>query len=172
MTETALKQARLSVSELRPLNVQLLVELCAKAREAVLQVEGKDIVLLLGMTGAGKSLTIHYQSGSQLLRLPEMGHIVPIELPAAIGATMLQQVKPSQSATSEIGYLTAVPRDITTVGGIQRLLLSDTPGFRQTRVARIITIYVGIQLAGQFFWSRAGSIESALPGFLLSPTII
>ena len=40
-----------------------------KVEEAALQLKDKDILLLLGTTGAGKSTTVHYLCGSEMIKV-------------------------------------------------------------------------------------------------------
>lgn len=47
----------------RPLNISEMKVLIDKAGEAAERIKGKEVILLLGGTGAGKSTTIYFLTG-------------------------------------------------------------------------------------------------------------
>lgn len=71
-TEDALKS-------IRKLNFFEVVTLIKKAEEEGKVIKGKNIILFIGPTGAGKSTTIHALSGStmELVKLNGYNHIGP-----------------------------------------------------------------------------------------------
>ena len=64
------------------INLPLLKRLAMKASENVQLVEEKDIILLLGITGSGKSTFIHFMAGSIMGYCVEDGirYIGPVEV--------------------------------------------------------------------------------------------
>jgi flagellar biosynthesis GTPase FlhF len=52
--------------KIKPLNVREIQSLVAKAKEAARVISNKDIVLLIGETGSGKSTTIQFLAGSKM----------------------------------------------------------------------------------------------------------
>lgn len=49
-----------------PLDIPKLLRLCIKAKEVSRSVEGKDIILVLGKKGVGKSTFVQFLGGSEL----------------------------------------------------------------------------------------------------------
>ena len=66
-----------AMKNIRTFDIAGMLELFNKTTEASKQVAGKDICLLLGRTGAGKSTTIHFLAGSQMVQDPNTNHIQP-----------------------------------------------------------------------------------------------
>ena len=64
------------------INIPLLKRLVEKAEENAKLVTGKDVVLLLGTTGSGKSTFIHFMGGSEMGLLKEDGidYIGPVKV--------------------------------------------------------------------------------------------
>ena len=54
------------LTELRPVDMQVLMALIGRIEVASRAIKGKDVILLLGYTGSGKSTLIHYLAGSKL----------------------------------------------------------------------------------------------------------
>lgn len=54
---------------IRPMNLSDVHELLVKAEEVADSIQGKDIVLLLGKTGAGKSTTSHFLAGKKMVQV-------------------------------------------------------------------------------------------------------
>jgi hypothetical protein len=130
------------LSEIQTLDISELLWLNSLNDSASEQIEGKEIALLLGGTGAGKSTTTHYLAGSKMeeVRLGGEGggvnvgkrrHIQPV--PSSIKNPMLFRVKSgANAAASETRYITALELDPTHIG-LRRttpaIILCDTPGF-------------------------------------------
>ena len=60
-------------------DVEGMLEVFGNTIEAGKQVVGKDICLLLGRTGAGKS-TIHFLAGSEMVQDPNSRHTSPVNV--------------------------------------------------------------------------------------------
>ncbi|CAF4640605.1 unnamed protein product [Rotaria socialis] len=126
---TKLKELFLNLS---PLNMQELFRLVKKVDETTHLIEGKDIILFLGETGAGKSTAIHFFAGSTMTRVKVNGlnHISPTN----IQNPELQRVVTSPFARSETRYITSVEVNYRSVGASTNgsIILCDTPGFEDT----------------------------------------
>ena len=120
------------------------LRLIEKADKATGLIKDKEILLLLGNTGVGKSTTTHFLAGSTLRKVTALNKISHIE-PEIIRNPDLQKVKTSADARSKTRYITPVridfERDIPTAtyalkrkGGI---ILCDTPGFFETLGAEV-----------------------------------
>ncbi len=114
-----------------PFDIATMVLLIRKAEEAVAKIAGKNIILLLGATGVGKSTTIHFLAGSKMAKQKMHGldHIGPLE----ITNEALAKVKTDPRACSTTRYITAVPVSYTDpLRKQQQIVLCDTPGFEDT----------------------------------------
>ena len=120
------------LKRLRPLDIHELFRLIGYGENAATLIEGQDVILFLGGTGAGKSTTIHYLAGSEMqtTQVNGMDHIGPKK----IRTNRLEKVRTSSSSKSETRYITSVPVDLTELGSINRgqVILCDTPGFGDT----------------------------------------
>jgi len=109
-----------------------ILELIEKTNEASTSIENQDILLLLGKTGAGKSTTIHYLTGSEFEKRTENGitHYTPVKC-----SPSLQKVATAFHAKSETRYVTAIPVNFKEVGVNKKggIVICDTPGFDDTR---------------------------------------
>ena len=63
-----IKYLRVILSEIRPVNFREIQRLMNKARSATQQIKDLDIVLLIGETGSGKSTTIQFLSGCNMIQ--------------------------------------------------------------------------------------------------------
>ena len=63
-----------ALHHVRPLDVQATVRLIRQADQATNSIDGKDVILLLGATGAGKSTAIHFLAGSRLEKMKVKGN--------------------------------------------------------------------------------------------------
>jgi septin family protein len=114
------------LSKIRPFNFQeffKLVELCDKHSN---DVKGKDIILLLGTTGAGKSTTIQYLFGANMVN--KKGHIqadpMPIKLKTFIASAAMK---------SETRYINPIEFEVNIKGKNIKIMMVDTPGFGDTQ---------------------------------------
>jgi hypothetical protein len=114
-------------------DVQELVYLVSKTAEAAETIAHKDIILLLGNTGAGKSTTIHLLAGSQMEKDEGSEHIRPGE----VRNPSLRSVKVLNCGESVTRYITAVPITFEIDNEEKSLILCDTPGFQDTMGAEV-----------------------------------
>jgi GTP-binding protein EngB required for normal cell division len=107
---------------IQPLNVQLMISLIQDFDTAAQMIAGKDIILILGETGAGKSTTIHFLAGSEMEEVVINGfdHIQPIRTQANVSA--LKVGASTQSVT----------KSITAIEFTNCMIVCDTPGFGET----------------------------------------
>jgi energy-coupling factor transporter ATP-binding protein EcfA2 len=107
---------------IQPLNTELMMSYIQSFEHAAEMIAGKDIVLMLGETGAGKSTTIHFLAGSEMKEdfVDGFDHIHPTR-----AAPNVSQIKVGCSTQSVTKHLTAVefPNGV---------FLCDTPGFGDT----------------------------------------
>ncbi|CAF1204521.1 unnamed protein product [Adineta steineri] len=127
------------LSQIRPLDVHEIEQLVNKAKNAAKLIAGKDIILLIGETGTGKSTTIQFLSGSKMKKTKvevESGrfleHITidgPIKNPGLINVTNSAL---SKSETRYIAPVTIPLRDIYGAYEYGEIILCDAPGFGDT----------------------------------------
>ena len=139
---------------IRPLDVELVVDLVQKAEVTTQSVVGKDIILLLGGTGVGKSTTVQFLSGCKMERsgLKHIGPAWPLVLtsgkphpPATREA--LRDVVSKDVMESVTKAIVAVPVQYRSIGIEQdgEFVLVDTPGFGDTAGAEVdISNSIGI----------------------------
>lgn len=120
------------LKEIQPLDMELMLGLIAKTKEAAKRIESQDIILLLGGTGAGKSTTIHWLGGSTMKKtfVGGLKHIAPVEV---LGSE-LESVTTSPFTRSETRSINAVKVDLDKMGlaSSGEVVLCDTPGFGDT----------------------------------------
>ncbi|CAF3762063.1 unnamed protein product, partial [Rotaria sp. Silwood1] len=112
--------------------MQELGRLVDKVDDAAKLIKEKDIILLIGGTGTGKSTTIHFLGGSKMIetRVNGMNHIAPTE----IKNTDLKKIATAPSATSITRYINPVTVNLKDIGerGDTSIILCDSPGFEDT----------------------------------------
>ncbi|EAR87661.2 helicase carboxy-terminal domain protein (macronuclear) [Tetrahymena thermophila SB210] len=122
------------LKKIRPLNVNEMNRLINEANKASNIMKGQDIILFLGNTGAGKSTTVHFLSGSRMVKLKSefIDYIGPD--PNKILNKSLQKVKIGVQAQSETRYITPVQVHYQDVQMNQKghFILCDVPGFGDT----------------------------------------
>jgi hypothetical protein len=124
---------RYTVNTHDALSTQVLF-LVQKTEEAGAAIEGKDVVLLLGRTGAGKSTLMHYLAGSRMQYEREgSDHVIP----ASLGCEALRSVCVGGTAESETRYISVVPVQAGRMLTRKELFLCDTPGFDDTMGAEV-----------------------------------
>ncbi|KAL4441129.1 hypothetical protein ABPG74_002079 [Tetrahymena malaccensis] len=125
------------IKKIRILNINEIKRLIEEGEKAAKMIEGQEIILLLGGTGAGKSTTIHFLAGSQMgyqeIEL-EKGTLLKYIAPIKIKNQALQKIKVGYPAISETRFITPViinykDLDMTKGGSI---ILCDSPGFDDT----------------------------------------
>ncbi|CAF4036388.1 unnamed protein product, partial [Rotaria sp. Silwood2] len=128
----ALIDLRKLLKEVRPLDTQELIRLVAKANDAAKLIKGKEIILLLAGTGAGKSTTIHFLGGSTMAEtiVQRMYYIAPI----TIKNPDLQKITTTPFVKSGTRYISPVTINFKDIGGSSSdsVILCNTPGFEDT----------------------------------------
>ncbi|CAF0944002.1 unnamed protein product [Brachionus calyciflorus] len=123
------KELQKLLKMLRPFNFEELFCLMEKTKQSEAKIKDKEVVLLIGRTGSGKSTTLHCLSGSKFRKIESKDHYEPYDFPI----DLLEQVKTSTSANSETRYI--LPIEIDLRNSINRegsIFLCDTPGFNDT----------------------------------------
>ncbi|CAF4857658.1 unnamed protein product, partial [Rotaria sp. Silwood1] len=125
--------------KIRPLNVQDIQRLVSKAKKAAELIRDKDIILLVGETGSGKSTTIHFLAGSEMKEVQVeiepgkfLDHITPIR---PVKNPELNNVTSSPFHKSETRYITPVTIQLKDILGSHEtdvITLCDAPGFSDT----------------------------------------
>jgi len=123
-------------SLLIPFDVHELGLLLAEQEGCIKQLNGEEVVMLIGFTGCGKSTTIHWLAGSTMEKWTESNgkpHVGPTHVinPAA------QDVLSSSTSKSITRFLKAVPVNAKALGGVsdKTLVLVDAPGLMDSRNA-------------------------------------
>ncbi|KAL4489804.1 hypothetical protein ABPG72_022444 [Tetrahymena utriculariae] len=125
------------LKKIRPLNINEMKRLINEADIAAKLIEGQEIILLLGGTGAGKSTTIHFLAGSEMgieqIQL-QQGSMLQYIAPLKIKNRTLQKIKVGFSAISETRFITPVNINFKDLKMTQNgsIILCDSPGFGDT----------------------------------------
>ncbi len=131
------EQAEALLKEIRPFDIQELVKLVGKAKEAAISIKNQNIILLLGRTGSGKSTTTHFLCGSTMEKTVVKGleHIQA----AKTNNEVLKEVKTSPEKKSETRYIKAIPVSFESIGYDREggIVICDTPGFEDTQGAEV-----------------------------------
>ena len=124
-----LQSMRKLIKQLRPVDFSEIEFLVNKAKEAGVKIDGKEIILLLGATGAGKSTTILYLAGQKLAKTNN--HVGPV---GNLKYPDLKQVISSNSAASETRYVhpVVIPLADLIPGETGFIIYCDAPGFEDT----------------------------------------
>ena len=109
-----------------PLDVALLLDSVRGSIVASHLIKGKDIILLLGSTGVGKSTLMHFLAGSRM-RVTTVGGIPHVEPEKVMSG--LEDVKYSCSSRSETTGIHAVTMNVNG----ETYSVCDTAGFDDTR---------------------------------------
>jgi len=117
-----------------PININLLKFLVSKTEEAAEKIRDKDIILLLGQTGSGKSTITLFLSGIQLIK-NERGALDPID--KNYSNKELHKVNPSEKMRSETRFLTAIENRKTLLNNqdfpTDFYIVCDSPGLEENR---------------------------------------
>ena len=125
-----------AMKQVRAFDIEETISLFNKTMEASENVKGKDICLLLGKTGAGKSTTIHFLAGSEMVCDANTGHIEPRK--GGIKNHHLKNVKTEWTVTESVTrYIAGVPIKLSDFGvqvgyrssSKKLVTLCDAPGF-------------------------------------------
>ncbi len=118
--------------EIQPLDMDLMLNLIKQTDSAAQQIKDKNVILLLGVTGSGKSTTIHFLAGSEMerVRVDGLKHIRP----KSILNPKLQSFVTSPFPRSETKSINAIEIEYlgTESSPVESLILCDTPGFGDT----------------------------------------
>jgi energy-coupling factor transporter ATP-binding protein EcfA2 len=131
-----LNQVSTALKSMRALDLSLTLHLVHKAHAAAELVRGKDVIALLGPTGAGKSTTIHFLAGTQLVSYELYGlmHIGPE--PRQPILPQLRNITCSPLMKSETRFVHALTLPCSTeLDPSGTITLCDTPGFGDTEGA-------------------------------------
>ena len=111
---------------LRPFNIQEALRLAELTQGTEYTIANQSVILLLGVTGAGKSTTAHFLAGSEMQKqkVKDLTHIAPINSTS----NTLHKVTVSAEARSETKHITAIP--VNHKG--KTFYICDTPGFEDT----------------------------------------
>ncbi|CAF3045236.1 unnamed protein product [Rotaria sp. Silwood2] len=127
------------LTKMRPLNVQEIQRLVDKAKVAGKLIHGKEIILLIGETGTGKSTTIQFLAGSKMKKTKvevEPGRFLEhITADGLITNSGLENVISSARNKSETRYITPVTIQLKDIFGsyeFGEIILCDAPGFGDT----------------------------------------
>ena len=121
---------------IRPLDLESTFRLIEETDKSAAIIEGQDIILLLGKTGAGKSTTAHYLAGSEMKK-GKLGIEVEGSQAKVEG---LERVKIGLSANSETKFLSPIKLELKKLIRTTRLntiYLCDSPGFDDTAGAEV-----------------------------------
>ena len=116
------------LKSIRKFNVDLFTNRYKKHRMNLnnIKKDDKDIILLLGSSGAGKSTTIHYLKGSKMEKDPDNeGHIRAVNVTDPELCEIDTSFKPTESVTR---YITPV----SLIYDSNTYYLCDAPGFSDT----------------------------------------
>ncbi|CAF1671128.1 unnamed protein product [Adineta ricciae] len=132
------------LSRIRPLDVPEIERLVKKAKDAAKFIAGKEIILLIGETGTGKSTTIQFLSGAKMKKTKvevEPGRFSEhITIDGPIKNHDLINVTNSALSKSETRYIAPVSiplRDICGSHESGEIILCDAPGFGDTAGAEV-----------------------------------
>ena len=127
------------LKKIRPLNVQEIQRLVAKTEQAAKLIRDKEIILLVGATGSGKSTTVQFLAGSKMEKT--LVKVAPGELLEHIMAVGpirnrgLSSVTSSPQMKSETRCITPVTVQLKDIFGRHEageITLCDAPGFGDT----------------------------------------
>lgn len=116
------------LSNLRYLDVQLIKSFIYKSNTSLNKIQAKNLYVLMGPTGAGKSTSLHYLAGAKFILNKEY-QLVPVE----IKQPDLEEVIISSSINSETKTVIPIFIDFEQ----DTVIVCDTPGFGDTNGAEI-----------------------------------
>ena len=131
--ESALTGLKQILQRINPLNMHELFRLVREIDDTAHMIRGKDVILFLGETGVGKSTTIHFLSGSQLVQTVVQGlnHLEPRKIKNTEARKILTSPC-AQSVNRCVASVTIDPKDVE-IFNRESIVLCDTPGFEDTR---------------------------------------
>ncbi|CAF4906712.1 unnamed protein product [Rotaria sp. Silwood1] len=127
------------LEKIRPLNVGEIQRLVLKAKKAADSIRNKDIILLVGVTGSGKSTTIQFLSGATMKEVRvETSPGKYLEHITAVGPMQnpeLNYITSSPLQKSETRYIAPVTVQLKGLLGAHEsgeMIFCDAPGFEDT----------------------------------------
>ncbi|CAF3360653.1 unnamed protein product, partial [Rotaria sp. Silwood2] len=137
-----MRSLRELLAKIRPLNIQEIQKLVEKARNAAELIRDKEVILLIGETGTGKSTTIQFLAGCKMKATKvevEPGkfleHITIDKSITSITNRGLKNVTTSARNKSETRYIAPVTIQLKDIFGSYEtgeIILCDAPGFGDT----------------------------------------
>lgn len=132
------------LKKIRPINIPETQRLVTKAKKTAELIRDKDIVLLIGETGSGKSTSIHFLAGSVMQEIEveiEPGkYLQHVTAVGPISNRGLRNVTSSPFHKSETRYIAPVTIELQDVLGSHEngvIILCDAPGFGDTAGAEV-----------------------------------
>ena len=120
------------LKQIQPVDLDLMLHYIDKAISEAEKIKNKDILLLLGGTGTGKSTTIHFLAGSKMEKRKVSGltHISPV----TVKNPDLISFSTSPFLRSETRSINAITINASELGAKQatEITLCDSPGFGDT----------------------------------------
>jgi hypothetical protein len=119
-----------SLSEVRPVDLEKLLALLEQNARAGEIIEGKNVVLLIGVTGSGKTTTLHYLAGSKFQEDEVDGfeHWSPLEVPFDMNNSF--GTKPGSKSVTKCVQCVEVRLPRTGFKEAEEcLIICDSPGF-------------------------------------------
>ncbi|CAG9315966.1 unnamed protein product [Blepharisma stoltei] len=127
--EKLISETEKILKDYRPVNVKEMSRLIKKSAKNSGELENKDIILLIGATGSGKSTTTHFLCGSNMEVVKEEDGITGIKA-TFIHNPALKSTVISSGNHSETRYITHIPINLADAG--ETIFLCDTPGLMDT----------------------------------------
>ena len=131
----AVQKMRKVLNDIKPFGIKKMLTLLLHDQilAAAKLIEGKDVCLLLGHTGAGKSTTIHFLAGSKMKVDPNTDHIFPVN----VKSEELKKIATVQKVTESVTRFASSPTLNFRDGGVMQyggyakniIELCGTPGF-------------------------------------------
>ena len=132
----AVRKMRKILNDIKPFNIKKMLLLYDQTSTAAERIEGKDVCLLLGHTGACKSTKLHFLAGSQMKRDQNTGHIYPVNVKREELKRIARVQKVTESVTRFVSSATLNLRDAGVIqfgADVKNVIeLCDTPGFNDT----------------------------------------
>jgi hypothetical protein len=123
------------LQQLRPFDIDEVIYLIGETETATRNISGKDVIMLVGKTGCGKSSTTHYLGGSKMKyeNAVEKENVI-VDVPKD---EQLQNIKIGGTAQSTTRFITSIK---VTTGGIftkKEIWICDSAGLDDTSGAEV-----------------------------------
>jgi ABC-type glutathione transport system ATPase component len=103
------------IASIKKFDFEEFFHLFSLVDESAKEIKDKEIVLLLGSTGSGKSTTTHYLCGSLLEKVKAENNLDHIQAQKIICKDLLK-VKISNASRSETRYITPIKVELDEIG--------------------------------------------------------